>query len=437
MVYCIEFVIGSGAGCVAGTGKDMTKMKKRILSMLLGLVLVLGMLPVVASAYTIPDYDESKHPIVFHEGRVTYGDIANTNTLQVDGVTVTGDSTNGYIYTLNNVNISKSSSTALVVYGTNITIKLIGDNVIESIYESSTSSTISVAISVSGNLTITGSGTLTAIAGDAEESIGIRLNTYDTGTSRSGLFSTLTIKSGKVNALGGKAFSETSGISTNGGSIYVNGGILNATGGEISNNSAYSYGISSQNAMINVNGGKLVLNGASLAIQGGTTIKVDDEIVREPDHNGSETNKTFECTSDSYIPENDSTTPESNERFPSDTYASFTRTMFSLINRPTPVKADNGSVKVRTALATFGKTISLTVTPDAGYELAELLVIDARGSKIPVSDLHGGNYSFKMPAYPVTITPVFQPIPAEEEAAEVVEAAADAVVEVSAASIVK
>ena len=66
----------------------------------------------------------------------------------------------------------------------------------------------------------------------------------------------------------------------------------------------------------------------------------------------------------------------------------------------------HGTVRASLGNASEGSTIRLTVTPDEGYSLANLIVRDERGRRIDVAK-SGGVYRFVMPAGDVTIEAVF------------------------------
>ncbi|MCD8005458.1 MAG: hypothetical protein LUF29_00570 [Oscillospiraceae bacterium] len=68
----------------------------------------------------------------------------------------------------------------------------------------------------------------------------------------------------------------------------------------------------------------------------------------------------------------------------------------------------NGTVTADMDSATEGTTVTLTVTPDSGYELSTLTVTDGEGNEVTVAD----DYTFTMPASDVTVTATF----VEEEA---------------------
>ena len=85
-----------------------------------------------------------------------------------------------------------------------------------------------------------------------------------------------------------------------------------------------------------------------------------------------------------------------------------------------PESFENGSVTCDKTEAAEGETVTLTVTPDDGYELETLTVttVDGEPSGAPVLRLRGGSleltpgengtYTFQMPAAPVTVSATFK-----------------------------
>lgn len=69
--------------------------------------------------------------------------------------------------------------------------------------------------------------------------------------------------------------------------------------------------------------------------------------------------------------------------------------------------ADNGTVTVTPKSASKGTTVTITVQPDDGYELAALTVTDANGNQLALTDKGGGKYTFVMPASKVEIKASF------------------------------
>ncbi len=71
------------------------------------------------------------------------------------------------------------------------------------------------------------------------------------------------------------------------------------------------------------------------------------------------------------------------------------------------VGIENGTVAADKAAAVEGETITLTFTPDSGYQLASASYLEA-GSSTPVSIV---GTTFEMPAASVAVTAVFEVIP--------------------------
>ena len=72
--------------------------------------------------------------------------------------------------------------------------------------------------------------------------------------------------------------------------------------------------------------------------------------------------------------------------------------------------SDNGDVEVSPEEAKPTTTITITVTPDKGYAVAEVVVTDENGKEITVTDKGGNKYTFRMPNSDVTIEVTFQPV---------------------------
>ena len=77
--------------------------------------------------------------------------------------------------------------------------------------------------------------------------------------------------------------------------------------------------------------------------------------------------------------------------------------------------ADNGTVKVSPTRASKGSTVTITVTPDEGYELDKLIVTDKNVDKVKLTDKGDGKYTFKMPASKITVEATFAEISTEPE----------------------
>ena len=71
-------------------------------------------------------------------------------------------------------------------------------------------------------------------------------------------------------------------------------------------------------------------------------------------------------------------------------------------------KADNGSVTVNNgSTAKKGDTVTITVKPDAGYEIDKVTVTDSKGNQITVTDKGDGKFSFVMPDSKVDVKVTF------------------------------
>ena len=74
------------------------------------------------------------------------------------------------------------------------------------------------------------------------------------------------------------------------------------------------------------------------------------------------------------------------------------------ISAPT---AENGKVTVSPRYAERGERVTVTLTPDEGYELESLTVTDSRGNELTLTDKGDGRYTFTMPARRVEIKATF------------------------------
>ena len=78
----------------------------------------------------------------------------------------------------------------------------------------------------------------------------------------------------------------------------------------------------------------------------------------------------------------------------------------SSTNTITAANTNNGSVRISPSRAAEGATVTVTVTPDNGYEL-DRLTASANGSNIRLTDAGDGKYTFTMPSGNVTVTATF------------------------------
>ena len=81
--------------------------------------------------------------------------------------------------------------------------------------------------------------------------------------------------------------------------------------------------------------------------------------------------------------------------------------------------AENGTVTVSPSRAARGTTVTITVTPDEGYELGELIVTDANGDEVDLTRESATKYTFEMPRSRVTVAASFvesapEPLPFDD-----------------------
>ena len=83
--------------------------------------------------------------------------------------------------------------------------------------------------------------------------------------------------------------------------------------------------------------------------------------------------------------------------------ATFKMTDYTVTIQP----AENGTVTADKETAHIGETVTLTVTPDKGYELDQLTVMDGE-TQVAVTPAEEGNHTFVMPATNVVISTLFK-----------------------------
>ena len=69
--------------------------------------------------------------------------------------------------------------------------------------------------------------------------------------------------------------------------------------------------------------------------------------------------------------------------------------------------SDGGSVKVSPRTPSRGETVTITPTPDTGYEVDEVIVTDRNGDEVEVTANRNGTYTFEQPRGRVTIEVTF------------------------------
>lgn len=69
---------------------------------------------------------------------------------------------------------------------------------------------------------------------------------------------------------------------------------------------------------------------------------------------------------------------------------------------------EDGTVKASSTRVKKGATVTLTVTPDKGYELDELVVLDSDGDEVELKDKGNGKFTFVMPRGGVEVEASFE-----------------------------
>ncbi len=73
----------------------------------------------------------------------------------------------------------------------------------------------------------------------------------------------------------------------------------------------------------------------------------------------------------------------------------------------TPEQTPNGTITVSPKSASKGTTVTITVQPDPGYELGDLVVADEKGGLLKLTDKGNGKYTFTMPGSKVEVKATF------------------------------
>jgi hypothetical protein len=74
-------------------------------------------------------------------------------------------------------------------------------------------------------------------------------------------------------------------------------------------------------------------------------------------------------------------------------------------------KSNNGEVTFDKTRLTAGSKVSITVTPDEGYQIDRLVILDKDGREVRYSENDDGTYSFTMPSGNITVNALFTEIP--------------------------
>ena len=261
---------------------------------------------------------------------------------------------------------------------------------------------------------ITNSGTINA--DDGEITGGVTNSGMITGTGGVTGNSSTTF-SGSVTNNGGTltGFGKFTGsVTNNGGEITgfceFSGTVFNSESGTIAgcqfNGTVFNSGGTISNgifaSLVNAYKIEFVSDGSAGAIQyvfpGGTVSKPADPARSGYAFDGWYTENTYENPYDFHAAVTGSLT----------LYAKWNAIVYSdptyAVSAPT---AENGKIAVSPRYAERGERVTVTLTPDEGFELESLTVTDSRGNELTLTDKGDGRYTFTMPARRVEIKASF------------------------------
>ena len=81
----------------------------------------------------------------------------------------------------------------------------------------------------------------------------------------------------------------------------------------------------------------------------------------------------------------------------------------------TPAKSEGGSVVVSQKSASKGSAVTVTVTPESGYQVSSVQAVDKDGKKLTLTDKGDGKYTFVMPGSKVEVSASFAQVQKPEE----------------------
>ena len=189
----------------------------------------------------------------------------------------------------------------------------------------------------------------------------------------------------------------TGSVTNNGGKIT---GFCEFSGTVFNSGGTISSGISA--SLVNAYKIEFVSDGSAGAIQyvfpGSTVSKPADPARSGYAFDGWYTENTYENPYDFHAAVTGSLT----------LYAKWNAIVYSdptyAVSAPT---AENGKIAVSPRYAERGECVTVTLTPDEGFELESLTVTDSRGNELTLTDKGDGRYTFTMPARRVEIKASF------------------------------
>ena len=339
--------------------------------------------------------------------------IEGSGTLNVngaDGTTEDGVGTFGSA----GVKYANSTNMNLIVEGATVNIKGgKGGNNGENVESYTNYGGYGVSLGNKGNLTVE-SGTVTITGGDGGD------GAVAAGCGARGLEGSLTVKSGIVSIKGGNAgnrgktgpgneggrglYDNPSYIDDNYGSISVTGGTVKITGGDGSGGKVGGIGVDA--VRIFADGGSLTINGGS----GATGVSCYDTKLRGGILKASSFDSR-EMTVKVGLAYSDGTNVYSGTLTNDQKAVVADKTLYPVYG---VIIADSTGGTVTASPAVFqpdtfssaDKTVTLTITPDASFELSTLTVTKASGGEVTLNGT-GNTRTFTMPDENVTVSATF------------------------------
>ena len=242
---------------------------------------------------------------------------------------------------------------------------------------------------------ITNSGTINADGGTVTGDV----TNSGTITGSAGFIDGTTFSGSVTNNAGGtiQMGTFTGSVTNNGGKIT---GFCEFSGTVFNSGGTISSGISA--SLVNAYKIEFVSDGSAGAIQyvfpGGTVSKPADPARSGYAFDGWYTENTYENPYDFHAAITGSLT----------LYAKWNAIVYSdptyTVSAPT---AENGKIAISPRYAERGERVTVTLTPDEGFELESLTVTDSRGNELTLTDKGDGRYAFTMPARRVEIKASF------------------------------
>ncbi len=227
----------------------------------------------------------------------------------------------------------------------------------------------------------------------------------------------ITANGGEYGIYSGKILTIAGGTITAGGETGIYGyNKIEINGGTVSSTGTDGNGINTPNDLV-INGGNVTAHGSDKGIYAGENITIAGGTITASGNNAAiQGTVKYSIAGTGWTDVEGSGTGETIEASPEGQTLSYKKVMFPADSPVTEYTvtvspAENGSITVDQTSAASGTVITLTVTPDSGYELDSLTVTPAEGDSINPDKKSDTTYTFAMPDSDVTVTAVFKKLP--------------------------